>query len=93
MPPECFNDGKPYKPKPMDIWAVGVSIYTLMFGKLPFGISRDKNFVEQVKNGQPEIPHESANLKEVLTATLDKNPETRITAMELLYLSWFSVEN
>ena len=43
MPPECFKDGKPYKPKPMDIWAVGVSIYTLMFGKLPFSISRKEN--------------------------------------------------
>ena len=45
MPPESYNNGENYKAKPIDIWAVGVSIYTLMFGKLPFGISSDENFV------------------------------------------------
>lgn len=36
QPPECFNQGRSYKPKPVDIWSLGVSIYCMMFGKLPF---------------------------------------------------------
>lgn len=42
MAPECFNKGKPYRPKPTDIWAIGVSIYVLMFDKLPFDLTSDK---------------------------------------------------
>lgn len=26
QPPECFAN-KPYKPKPMDVWALGITIY------------------------------------------------------------------
>jgi len=36
-PPEVLNHQMGgYKPKPCDIWAMGVSIYCLMFDKLPF---------------------------------------------------------
>lgn len=34
MAPECFSSSS-YRPKPLDIWAVGVSIYALMFDRLP----------------------------------------------------------
>ena len=36
LAPECLNSG-PYKPKPTDIWALGVSIYVMVFGQVPFG--------------------------------------------------------
>ena len=89
MPPECFNDGRPYSPKPMDIWALGVSIYTLMFGRLPFDVSSHENFLNHIRTGELEIPFGSEHLREVLNRTLDRNPLTRITASELLQLLWF----
>lgn len=35
QPPECMLD-QPFKPKPMDIWAFGVSLYIYLTLKLPF---------------------------------------------------------
>ena len=89
MPPECFNKGKPYRPKPTDIWAVGVSIYVLMFDRLPFDLSTEKALQEDIKNKEVELPFGSDSLREVLRRTLDKDPATRVTAEQLLEMDWF----
>jgi [calcium/calmodulin-dependent protein kinase] kinase len=31
-----FNQSGRFKPKPLDIWATGVTLYMILFGKLPF---------------------------------------------------------
>ena len=30
-----------FKPKPLDVWALGVSIYTVVFGRVPFFVDSD----------------------------------------------------
>ena len=80
MAPECFNMGKPYRPKPTDIWAIGVSIYVLMFDKLPFDLTSEKTLQEEIRSKVVEAPFGSDSLREVLRRTLDKNPSTRANA-------------
>lgn len=35
QPPEVFAAAK-FRAKPLDVWALGVSIYSVVFGKIPF---------------------------------------------------------
>ena len=35
MAPECIRDHE-YRPRPLDVWALGVTIYAFMFGDMPF---------------------------------------------------------
>lgn len=39
--PEILKQ-RPYKPQPVDLWACGVVLYVMIFGKLPFRSSRLK---------------------------------------------------
>lgn len=62
MAPEILK-GKPYDKK-CDLWSLGVILFQLTFGKLPFPIDQGYAvFIEKVTNekvkipSKPEIPH------------------------------------
>ena len=44
-----------FKPKPLDIWALGVSIYMMVFGVAPFGVEGISE-VELTKEIQEKTP-------------------------------------
>lgn len=73
-PPECWG-GAAYRPKPVDIWSLGISIYCLVYEKLPY---ETNNIEEEIKK-EFNIPFGSEELRQVLKATLEKDPELRAT--------------
>jgi serine/threonine protein kinase len=89
-----------YKPKPPDMWSLGVSVYALLFGKYPYDLERGLQQVEQnyVKNvarsldlGElkfPDVPVVPQELKDILAALLIKNPDKRLTADQLVSIEW-----
>ena len=81
MGPELF-DAKPEAVKATDIWALGVTVYEMLVGELPFmgqgGI--------MLKNGAeiPELPERySYGLRKLVHDCLQKNPWDRPTAEQL----------
>jgi len=80
-----------FKPKPLDVWAMGISIYSVVFGKLPF----ENN--EEIKTKIPDfnIPVASTyqgdksnqiseECKICLQGILNKEPELRPTISEAI---------
>jgi len=63
-----------------------MSIYTLVFEKLPF---ETKNIEVEIMK-EFEISFGSEGLREVLKATLEKDPELRATTSQLIQMSWFT---
>lgn len=45
-----------FKPKPLDVWALGVSIYTVVFGRVPFFASSDSklDLINAITEGEPD---------------------------------------
>ena len=90
MPPECFS-GKGVKPKGMDIWGLGVSIYACLVGKLPFDGENRNQIVEKIKNEGFDIPVDcSPELHEVLHKLLTKDPEQRPNITKVLEMARFN---
>lgn len=85
----------PYQPQLSDIWAVGVVLFTMVFGRLPF--SNQTNVVvliKQVADG-PKFPKDrcvSEECKYVIHRIL-RPAEVRISIEEMRRLPWLNEED
>lgn len=80
----------------IDIWAMGVSLYCLMFGKVPFaGVSEFDLFHIISKNPyflliRLVFPNAavSDDLKDLISRMLDKDPISRLTMNDIKFHKW-----
>ena len=98
-PEECGGD--PFLPKPADVWAYGVSLYSVVFKKLPFDLDQAQGktvantifaVTELLSNGVLKIPENSGASPEVIdliTKTLARDPNERPTFAEIVQHEWF----
>jgi hypothetical protein len=89
--PEAI-DNKPYSGKAADVWALGVTLYLMYYGTLPF---TGKGFLEifkKIRDVDIVLPEKEIdeNLKNLLLCILDKNPKTRYTIEEIKNHPWLS---
>jgi len=85
-----LKDG--YVPKPIDIWSIGICIYTYLTEKLPFNGESDIEIQIATKEKDFEIEKwMSEELQEVLVKTLNKGPLKRCTIEELKKCKWFQL--
>ena len=100
-PPEFieYENNKLFSYKPVDIWAFGVTIYTIIFKKLPFVpeiVSDIMGLFNLIKQANVNFDVNgiviSDNMRKLLKRFFEKNPEERITAKEIVEDSWLNCE-
>lgn len=79
--------------KAMDIWALGVALFQLAFGRLPF-YADDRLELFRVISEEPVVvpdkPEVSADLRRFLLRVLEKDPHKRITMDEMMIDPWIT---
>jgi len=71
----------------IDVWAIGVMFYTLLFGMLPFHSSVEKDLVKMIKNDNVKFPRDTPitnECKEVIKQMLEKDPEKRLQLIDFV---------
>ncbi len=83
--------GEEYDGFAADVWALGVTLYSFMFGKLPFEGSTVVDLYDTIAEKEVEFPEDrglSIELQDLFLRLLQKNPKHRITAEELVMHPW-----
>ena len=95
-----IHKGDSYDGKKADVWALGVTLYNAIFGKLPFSNDNEigtyfeqcakisKHIIEDEISYDRETPI-SASLQDLFNHVLEKDPVKRFTIEEMKNHKWF----
>jgi serine/threonine protein kinase len=87
-------DLQPYS-FPADVWAFGVTLYTVLVGKLPFNGQTKTDYLRDAFEGNIDVDNENFTLlsesaQELIVSCLHKDPDERITFEGIVAHDWFS---
>ncbi|KAG9235521.1 BcCMK3, calcium/calmodulin-dependent protein kinase [Amylocarpus encephaloides] len=90
LPPElCVIKHGDISGKAADIWSMGVSLYCLRFGKIPFEKAGVLELYEAIKSDDLNVdPEKDVDFCDLLRMLLEKDPEKRIKMRELREHPW-----
>lgn len=85
------TNSTPYSGKAADIWSLGVTLYCLVVGKVPFQGENVPAVYDKIKTEHIKVPDNiglSTELRDLIEQTLIKDPLERITLPEIKSHPW-----
>ncbi|EAY00485.1 CAMK family protein kinase [Trichomonas vaginalis G3] len=87
-PPEIISN-IPYDGKKGDMWSLGVVVFTMATGALPWTETNQTQLLQQIVNADYVVPVTvSPNIRHLIQALMDPNPSKRPSAEEVKSLPW-----
>ena len=75
--------------KEVDVWSLGICLYIMATGQVPFNSTNQKILIEQILHDDPIYPQNlSEGLVDILKAMLNRDPAKRIKLNEIKFHPW-----
>ncbi|KAF8946444.1 hypothetical protein BGZ47_000514 [Haplosporangium gracile] len=91
MPPELCRSHGEVSGKPTDLWSMGVTLFCIRYGRLPFKSGMSLELQKMINEDEPDLGDEQdSRFRTTITRLLEKNPSKRITLDELRNDPWLT---
>eukprot|EP00735_Rhodelphis_limneticus_P008349 TRINITY_DN2126_c0_g1::TRINITY_DN2126_c0_g1_i1::g.12734::m.12734 TRINITY_DN2126_c0_g1::TRINITY_DN2126_c0_g1_i1::g.12734 ORF type:complete len:408 (+),score=42.20,sp/Q8N5S9/KKCC1_HUMAN/39.33/1e-34,sp/Q8N5S9/KKCC1_HUMAN/31.62/1e-09,Pkinase/PF00069.20/1.9e-14,Pkinase/PF00069.20/1.2e-35,Pkinase_Tyr/PF07714.12/5.6e-29,Kinase-like/PF14531.1/7.2e-08,RIO1/PF01163.17/0.12,APH/PF01636.18/0.21 TRINITY_DN2126_c0_g1_i1:305-1528(+) len=99
LPPET-SEGGAMSGRCIDVWATGVTLYVLLYGRCPFNGTNISEIAVAVTDAHAEYPEYGAcesvvvtsSVRDLLQRMLEKDPKKRITVPEIKTHTWVKAD-
>jgi len=92
MPPECFGSTPAETTFAIDIWAIGIMFYAMLYGTLPFYNRNEDKLIDAIVNNplkfDPKVPV-SEEAKFIMTGMMAKDPLKRLKLVEIMQSKYY----
>ena len=95
MPPELINGENTLADTAMDIWAIGVMTWLMLFGKFPFGGTSVNEIKRNIVSKELEFTNDvliTREARDILRGMLNKSKDRRYDMLHVLTHRWFDVQ-
>eukprot|EP01029_Cantina_marsupialis_P029645 TRINITY_DN781953_c0_g1_i1.p1 TRINITY_DN781953_c0_g1~~TRINITY_DN781953_c0_g1_i1.p1 ORF type:complete len:377 (+),score=73.27 TRINITY_DN781953_c0_g1_i1:89-1219(+) len=87
--PECCKYEDSYNGFYADLWALGITLYCMAYGRLPFWADGDADLFEAIMNDELQFPQKlSPGLVDMISGLLRKNPKHRLRMRDIHCHPW-----
>jgi len=91
MAPECLEKIAAATTPAIDVWAIGVMYFAMLYGTLPFDSSNEKELINLIKTETIKFPNDipvTDECKDIIKNMLNKDPKERLKLIEFVDLPY-----
>lgn len=95
MAPECLEKVAAETSPAIDVWAIGIMFFAMLYGELPFNKGDEKELIKSIKSDPVKFPNTvpvTEGAKDVMRRMLEKDPAKRIELVDFVDIPYCLLE-